>query len=142
VGTKLRPAVYHDFLPRRRTFSGVSWEAKTGYCRAIRVGNHIYVSGTAPIAPDGEVFAPGDAYAQTRYCLQKIRQALQDLGADCQNVVRTRLYVTDISRSAEYAKAHHEFFAEHPPANTMVGIQALVDPQMLVEVEVDAVCPA
>ncbi len=127
-------------MERRRTFTGVSWESKVGYCRAIRVGNHIYVSGTAPIDPEGGVFAPGDAYAQTRYCLERIQKALRDLGSDCQDVVRTRLYVTDISRSAEYAQAHGEFFAKHPPASTMVGIQALVDPEMLVEVEVEAVC--
>ena len=127
-------------MERSRTFSGVSWETKTGYCRAIRVGNQIHVSGTAPIDAEGKVFAPGDAYAQTRFCLQRIQKALQDLGSNCQDVVRTRLYVTDISRSAEYAKAHQEFFAAHPPANTMVGVQALVDPEMLVEVEVEAIC--
>ncbi len=127
-------------MERSRTFSGVSWETQVGYCRAIRVGDNIYVSGTAPIDADGRVFAPGDAYAQTRYCLQKIQKALQDLGSDCKDVVRTRLYVTDINRSAEYAKAHQEFFAANPPASTMVEVRALIDPEMLVELEVDAVC--
>jgi isochorismate pyruvate lyase len=127
-------------MERRRTFSGVSWETQVGYCRAIRVGNQIYVSGTAPIDSEGKVFAPGDAYAQTCFCLQRIQKALQDLGSDCQDVVRTRMYVTDISRSAEYGKAHQEFFAKHPPAATMVEVRALVDPEMLVEVEVDALC--
>ncbi len=127
-------------MERSRTFSGVSWETTAGYCRAIRVGNNIYVSGTAPIDAEGNVFAPGDAYAQTRFCLQRIQKALHDLGSDCRDVVRTRLYVTDISRSADYTKAHHEFFAANPPANTMVGVQALVDPEMLVEVEVEAIC--
>ncbi len=127
-------------MERRRTFSGVSWETTTGYCRAIRVGDNIYVSGTAPIDAEGKTFAPGDAYAQTRFCLQRIQKALQDLGSDCQDVVRTPLYVTDISRSADYAQAHHEFFAGHPPANTMVEVRALVDPEMLVEVEVEAIC--
>jgi isochorismate pyruvate lyase len=127
-------------MERRRTFSGVSWETRTGYCRAIRVGDNIYVSGTAPFDAEGKTFAPGDAYAQTRFCLQRIQKALQDLGSDCQDVVRTRLYVTDISRSADYAQAHHEFFAGHPPANTMVEVRALVDPEMLVEVEVEAIC--
>jgi isochorismate pyruvate lyase len=127
-------------MERRRTFSGVSWETKTGYCRAIRVGDYIHVSGTAPIDSEGGVFAPGDAYAQTRFCLQRIQKALHDLGSDCQDVVRTRLYVTDISRSPEYAQAHQEFFGAYPPANTMVEVRALVDPEMLVEVEVDAVC--
>lgn len=135
-----RQSINEVDMERSRTFSGVTWETTTGYCRAIRVGNQIYVSGTAPIDADGKVFAPGDAYAQTRYCLQKIQKALQDLGGNCQDVVRTRLYVTDISRSAEYAKAHQEFFAAHPPANTMIGVQALVDSEMLVEVEVEAIC--
>ena len=127
-------------MERSRTFSGVSWETQVGYCRAIRVGDNIYVSGTAPIDADGKVFAPGDAYAQTRYCLQRIHKALQDLGGDCKDVIRTRLYVTDISRSAEYGKAHQEFFAANPPASTMVEVRALIDPEMLVELEVDAVC--
>lgn len=127
-------------MERRRTFSGVSWESKAGYCRALRVGNQVYVSGTAPIPPEGGVFAPGDAYAQTRYCLEIIRKALQDLDADCQDVVRSRLYVTDISRSPEYAQAHREFFGDSPPTCTLVEVKALVDPQMLVEVEVDALC--
>ena len=127
-------------MERHRAFSGVSWESQVGYCRAIRVGNHIYVSGTAPINPEGITYAVGDAYAQTRYCLEKIQKALHDLGSSCQDVVRTRMYVTDISRSAEYGKAHQEFFGEHPPASTMVEVKALVDPEMLVEVEVDAIC--
>lgn len=127
-------------MERRRTFSGVSWETKAGYCRAIRVGNNIYVSGTAPIDSGGKVFAPGDAYAQTCYCLHRIQKALQDLGSHCRDVVRTRVYVTDISRSAEYAQAHQEFFGANPPANTMVEVRALVDPEMLVEVEVEAIC--
>ena len=127
-------------MERRRTFSGVSWEAKVGYCRAIRVGNHIHVSGTAPIEPDGGVFAPGDGYAQTRYCLERIQKALQDLGSDCRDVVRTRIYVTDISRSSEYTQAHQEFFGGHPPTSTMVEVRALVDREMLVEVEAEAIC--
>lgn len=128
-------------MERRRTFSGVSWETIAGYCRAIRVGNNIYVSGTAPIDEEGNVFAPGDAYGQTRYCLERIQKALEDLDSGCQDIVRTRLYVTDITRSAEYTRAHREFFHSHPPANTMVEVRALVDPEMLVEVEVEAACP-
>jgi len=127
-------------MQRQRTFSGTAWETKAGYCRAIRVGNHIYVSGTAPVDEQGGVFAPNDAYAQTKRCLAIIQKALQNLGADLPDVVRTRVYVTDIKRWAEFAQAHQESFGEHPPANTMVEIQALVDPAMLVEVEVEAVC--
>ena len=127
-------------MERRRTFSGVSWESKVGYCRAIRVGDHIHVSGTAPIDTEGKACAPGDAYAQTCYCLQRIQKALHDLGSDCRDVVRTRLYVTDISRRAEYAQAHQEFFGANPPASTMVEVRALIDPEILVEVEVEALC--
>lgn len=127
-------------MNRQRVFSGVNWESQVGYCRAIRVGNYICVSGTAPITPEGITYSPGNAYAQTRYCLEKIQKALQDLGADVQAIVRTRMYVTDISRSAEYGEAHQEFFAKCPPASTMVEVRALVDAEMLVEIEVDAIC--
>lgn len=97
-------------MERNRAFSGVSWEPQVRYCRAIRVGNHIYVSGTAPIDLNGMTYAVGDAYAQTRYCLEKIQKALQDLGSSCQDVMRTRMYVTDISRSGEYGKAPKRIF--------------------------------
>ena len=123
-----------------RTFSGASWESKVGYCRAVRAENHVYVSGSAPVAEDGSVFAPGDAYAQAKRCFQIVEKALQDLGANTTNVTRTRRYVTDISRWAEFGKAHQEFFAENPPASTMVEVKSLVDSAMLIEVEVDAVC--
>jgi enamine deaminase RidA (YjgF/YER057c/UK114 family) len=94
-------------MNRRRTFSGVSFESQVGYCRAIRVGNNIYVSGTAPITPEGITYAPGNAYAQTRYCLEKIQKALQNLDANCQDVVRTRMYVTNtaFSRFMKYSNS-------------------------------------
>ncbi|MEO0839131.1 MAG: RidA family protein [Cyanobacteria bacterium J06643_5] len=123
-----------------RTFSGASWESTVGYCRAVKAGNHIYVSGTAPVAEDGSVYAPSDAYAQAKRCFQIVQKALQDLNADISNVVRTRMYVTDISLWSEFGKAHQEFFAENPPASTMVEVKSLINPQMLIEVEVDAVC--
>ncbi len=123
-----------------RTFSGAPWESKAGYCRALRAGNHIYVSGTAPVDDQGKVFAPGNAYAQARRCLQIIQNALLDLGADCSCIVRTRMFVTDIAHWAEFAQAHQEFFAKHPPTTTMVEVQALIDPAILIEVEAEAVC--
>ncbi|ARV62395.1 hypothetical protein BZZ01_30550 [Nostocales cyanobacterium HT-58-2] len=123
-----------------RTFSGASWESKVGYCRAIRVGNHIYVSGTAPVDEAGGVFASGDAHAQAKRCFEIIQKALQDLGANTSCVVRTRMFVTDISRWAEFGQAHQEFFCENPPATTMVEVKSLVHPEMLIEVEADAVC--
>ena len=123
----------------QRTFSGAPWESKVGYCRAIRAGDHIYVTGTAPVDEQGGAFAPGDAYAQTKRCLEIIQRALQDLGADLDCVVRTRIFVTDISRWQDYGRAHGEFFSEHPPATTMVEVRSLIDPEMLVEIEADAV---
>jgi isochorismate pyruvate lyase len=127
-------------MPVMRTFSGASWESKVGYCRAVRVGNQIYVSGTAAVNEAGGVFAPSDAYAQAKRCFEIIHKALQDLGADTSHVVRTRMFVTDISRWAEFGQAHQEFFGENPPATTMVEVRSLINPEMLIEVEADAVC--
>ena len=126
----------------QRTFSGAPWEGRVGYCRALRAGNHIYITGTAPVDEQGNCYAPGDAYAQSRRCLEIIQRALQDLGADLSCVVRTRLFVTDIHRWEEYGRAHFEAFASNPPATTMVQVSSLIDPAMLVEIEADAVCPA
>jgi enamine deaminase RidA (YjgF/YER057c/UK114 family) len=123
----------------RRIFSGAPWEMTVGYCRAIRAGGHIYVSGTAPVTDDGAVFAPGDAYEQTKRCFEIAFQALEKLGASPSHVVRTRMYVTDISRWNDYGRAHGEIFHAHPPATAMVEVSALIDPAMLVEVEVEAV---
>ena len=125
-----------------RTFSGAPWESRVGYCRALRAGQHIYVTGTAPVAEGGGVFAPGDAYAQAKRCLEIIEGALANLDADLTCVVRTRMFVTDISRWQEFGKAHGEFFGEHPPATTMVEVKALIEPAMLIEIEADAVSPA
>ncbi len=125
-----------------RTFSDAPWESRVGYCRALRAGQHIYVTGTAPVAEGGGVLAPGDAYAQAKRCLEIIEGALANLGADLSCVVRTRIFVTDISRWQEFGKAHGEFFGEHPPATTMVEVKALIEPEMLIEIEADAVCPA
>jgi len=125
-----------------RVFTGTRWEARVGYCRAIRAGDHIYVTGTAPVAQDGSVFAPGDGYAQARRCFEIIARALEDLGASMSDVVRTRMFVTDISRWVDYGRAHHEFLGGAPPATTMVEVKALIDPAMLIEIEVDAVLNA
>jgi len=123
----------------QRTFSNARWEKEVGYCRAIRAGDHIYVTGTAPIDENSNVHAPGDGYAQTTRCLEIIRQAVEELGAKMTDVVRTRMFVTDISRLSEYGRAHREFFAGHLPATTMVEVKSLADPNMLIEIEVDAV---
>ncbi len=124
-----------------RTFSKAPWETEVGYCRALRAGDHIYVTGTAPVAEGGGVAAPGDGYAQAKRCFEIIKRALGDLGADLSHVVRTRMFVTDIKRWAEFGRAHREFFGAHPPATTMVEICSLIHPDMLIEVEADAVCP-
>jgi isochorismate pyruvate lyase len=125
----------------RRAFSNAPWESQIGYCRAVRASDHIYVTGTAPVDDAGGVYAPGDAYAQARRCFEIIQHALRDLGADLDCVVRTRMFVTDISRWAEFGRAHQEFLGQHPPATTMVEVKSLIDPAMLIEIETDAVCP-
>ncbi len=123
----------------QRVFSGAPWEGEVGYCRALRAGAHIYVTGTAPVAEGGGVHAPGDAYEQARRCWQIVAAALAGLGADLSAVVRTRMFVTDITRWRDYGRAHREAFGDHPPATTMVEVRALIDPAMLIEVEADAV---
>jgi len=129
-------------MARQRAFSGTPWEEQVGYCRALRVGQQVFVSGTSPSDGQGGTFAPGNAYAQTQRCFEIIQQALVELGADLSDVVRTRIYVTDMSRWEEVARAHQERFADHPPCNTMVEISALINPDMLVEIEVEALCEA
>ena len=124
----------------QRVSSGAVWEDLVGYCRAVRAGNMVFVTGTAPVDETGAgVFAPGDAYAQAGRCLELIERALAKLGADRARIVRTRIFVTDIARWSEYGRAHAEFFAGHRPATTMVEVRALIDPAMLVEIEADAV---
>ena len=123
----------------QRVYSGAPWEEKVGYCRALRVGDAVFVTGTAAVAEGGGVHAPGDAYAQTRRCLEIIRTALEKLGVGMERVVRTRLFVTDIARWEEYGRAHREAFPDCPPTTTMVEVRRLIHPDMLVEVEVDAV---
>lgn len=122
----------------QRHFTGTEWEPKVGYCRAIKAGNMIYLSGTAPVGEDGNTHAPGDGYAQARRCFEIVELALEAMGAGRQQVVRTRMYVTDISRWQEYGRAHQEFFGEHPPVTTMVEVKGLIRPDMLIEVEVEA----
>ncbi len=124
----------------QRVFSKAPWEARIGYCRALRAGGHIYVTGTAPVDEAGSgVHGFGDGYAQARRCLELVERALGQLGADRTHVVRTRMFVTDISRWADYGRAHAEFFAGAPPATTMVEVKALIHPDMLIEIEAEAV---
>lgn len=129
-------------MERPRVSSGAPWEREVGYCRAVRVGSQIWVSGTAPVGEDGLTVAPGDAYAQARRCLEIALAALGKLGATAEHVVRTRMFVTDISRWPEYGRAHGEVFCDHPPATSMVEVRALIDPEMLIEIEIDAILDA
>jgi len=130
-------------MPFERVFSNAVWESQVGYCRALRAGGQIHVTGTAPVDASGAgVHAPGDAYAQARRCLELIESALGRLGVDRRAIVRTRMFVTDITRWAEYGRAHAEFFAGCPPATSMLEVRALIDPRMLIEIEADAVAEA
>jgi isochorismate pyruvate lyase len=125
-------------MDTRRHFTGSPWEPVVGYCRALRRGDHVYVSGTAPVAEGGGVAAPGDPYRQMQRCCQIVLAALASLGARPEHVVRTRMFVTDISRWREIGRAHAEAFGQSPPATSMVEVKALIDPAMMVELEVDA----
>jgi enamine deaminase RidA (YjgF/YER057c/UK114 family) len=125
---------------KRENFpSGAPWEPIVGYSRAVRSGPYIAVSGTAPVGPDGELVGPGDAYTQAKRCIDIIAGALDAAGASLRDVVRTRMYVTDIEQWAEIARAHQEAFGDVMPATAMVEVSRLIDPGMLVEIEADAV---
>lgn len=126
---------------RERFSSGTRWEPVFGYSRAVRVGNTVHIAGTTATGADGQLVGRGDMYAQTVQTLANIRTALERAGARLDDVVRTRVYVTDVSRYDEVARAHGEVFGEIRPASALIGIAALVDPDMLVEIEADAVLP-
>ena len=125
-------------MPRQNVSTGAPWEQKVGYCRAVRTGPHISVSGTAPVGEDGEVVGAGDAYAHTKRCIEIIAMALEEAGAGLEHVVRTRMFVTDITQWEAIGRAHGEAFGEIRPASSMVEVRALIDPDMLVEIEADA----
>lgn len=123
---------------RERYSSGAKWESIVGYSRAVRVGDRIYVTGTTATDDESNIVGIGDAYAQTVQCILNIERALKKFDATLENVVRTRMFVTAISRWEEYGRAHGEFFREIMPATTMVEVSGLIDPHMLIEIEVDA----
>ena len=123
---------------RKNISSGAPWESIVGYSRAVRIGNHIWVSGTTATDENGKIVGVGDAAAQTRYALQKIGRALEEAGVTFADVVRTRTFVTDISQWEAIGRVHGEYFGDIRPAATMVEVRKLIDPDHLVEIEVDA----
>ena len=126
-------------MPRQLISSGTVWEKKFGYSRAVKVGNLVFVAGTTAANENGEVVGKDDVYQQAIFIYQKIEKALQEAGASMQNVVRIRTFITDMKRSSEVLKAQGEIFSEIRPAATIVETTALINPDLLLEIEADAV---
>ena len=125
-------------MQRQLFATKTEWEPYVGYSRAVRVADHVFVSGTTATNENGELVAPGDAYGQAIQVLENLKRALEKAGASMSDVVRTRMFVTDISRWREYGRAHGEYFRDIRPVTSMIEVKALIDPAMLIEIEADA----
>ena len=126
-------------MSTQRVSSGAPWERQVGYCRAVRRGSFVAVAGTTAVDAEGNVVGVGDAYAQAQHCLSIIRAALEEAGADISDVIRTRVFLVNVDDWPEVGRAHAEVFAEYPPASTMLEAGRLINPELLVEIEADAI---
>ncbi|MEO7039562.1 MAG: RidA family protein [Gemmatimonadaceae bacterium] len=125
-------------MDRQLFATNTEWEPFVGYSRALRVGDHVFVSGTVATDENGALVAPGDPYAQTIQVLENLKRALEKAGASLSDVVRTRMFVTDISQWKEYGRAHGEIFRDIRPVTSMIEVKGLIDPSLMIEIEADA----